>query len=76
MSRGSGSKRVLVSPSNFQVSGRKRGQAALILEPLIVETPSQEKSMTLRELTRTIISIVENTSDCPVVISEAASLKT
>ena len=32
--------------------------------------------MTLREVTRTIIGIVENLSGCPVVVSEDASLKT
>ena len=32
--------------------------------------------MTLREVTRTVISLVENVSGCPVVVSEDASLKT
>jgi hypothetical protein len=32
--------------------------------------------MTLREVTRTVISLVENTSGCPVVVSEDASVKT
>ena len=32
--------------------------------------------MTLREVTRTVISLVENASGCPVVVSEDASLKT
>jgi len=32
--------------------------------------------MTLREVTRTIISLVENASGCPVVVSEDPSLKT
>ena len=32
--------------------------------------------MTLREVTRAVISLVENTSGCPVVVSEDASLKT
>ena len=32
--------------------------------------------MTLREVTRTVVSLVENVSGCPVVVSEDASLKT
>ena len=32
-----------------EVGEGKKGQAAFILEPLIVETPPQGKSMTLRE---------------------------
>jgi hypothetical protein len=36
----------------FTCSREKKGQAALILEPLIVETLSQEKSMTLREVSQ------------------------
>jgi hypothetical protein len=32
--------------------------------------------MTLREVTRTIISSVESVSGCPVVVSEDTSLKT
>jgi hypothetical protein len=32
--------------------------------------------MTLREVTRTVISLVEKASGCPVVVSEDASLKT
>lgn len=32
--------------------------------------------MTLREVTRTVISLVENSSGCPVVVSEDASLQT
>ena len=32
--------------------------------------------MTLREVTRTVIGLVENVSGCPVVLSENASLKT
>ena len=32
--------------------------------------------MTLREVTRTVISLFENTSGCSVVVSEDASLKT
>jgi len=32
--------------------------------------------MTLREITRTVISLVENVSGCPLVVSENASLKT
>jgi len=32
--------------------------------------------MTLREVTRTVIGLVENVSGCPVVVSEDASLKT
>jgi hypothetical protein len=32
--------------------------------------------MALREVTRTVISLVENTSGCPVVVSEDASVKT
>ena len=32
--------------------------------------------MTLREVTRTVISLVENTSGCRVVVSEDASVKT
>ena len=32
--------------------------------------------MTLREITRTVISLVENVSGCPVVVSDDASLKT
>jgi hypothetical protein len=32
--------------------------------------------MTLREVTRTVIGLVENASGCPVVVSEDASLKT
>ncbi len=32
--------------------------------------------MTLREVTRAVISLVENVSGCPVVVSEDASLKT
>ena len=32
--------------------------------------------MTLREVSRTVISLVENVSGCPVVASEDASLKT
>jgi hypothetical protein len=32
--------------------------------------------MTLREVTRPVISLVENASGCPVVVSEDASLKT
>jgi hypothetical protein len=31
--------------------------------------------MTLREVTRTVTSLVENVSGCPVVVSEDASLK-
>jgi hypothetical protein len=43
---------------------------------VIVEIPSQEKSMTLREVTRSVINLVENVSGCQVVVSEDASLKT
>jgi hypothetical protein len=32
--------------------------------------------MTLREVTHTVLSVVENVSGCPVVVSEDASLKT
>ena len=32
--------------------------------------------MTLREVTRAVISLVENVSGCPVVVSDDASLKT
>ena len=32
--------------------------------------------MTLREVTRTVIGIVENLIGCPVVVSEDASIKT
>jgi len=32
--------------------------------------------MTLRQVTRAVISLVENVSGCPVVVSEDASLKT
>jgi len=32
--------------------------------------------MTLREVTRTVIGLVENASGCPVVVNEDASLKT
>jgi hypothetical protein len=32
--------------------------------------------MTLREVTRTVIDLVENMSGCPLVVSEDASLKT
>jgi len=32
--------------------------------------------MTLREVTRTVIGLVEEASGCPVVVSEDASLKT
>jgi len=60
----------------FSLAEEKKGQAALILEPLIVETLSQEKSMTLREVTRTVIGLVENVSGCSLVVSEDASLKT
>ena len=35
-----------------------------------------EESMTLREVTRIVISLVEKASGCPVVVSEDASLKT
>jgi hypothetical protein len=54
----------------------KRGQAALILDTSLLETLSQNKSMTLREVTRAVINRVENVSGCPVVVSEDASLKT
>ena len=54
---------------------KNTGQAALILEPLIVETPSQEKSMTLQKITRTVIGLVENASGGPVVVTQDASLK-
>jgi hypothetical protein len=46
---------------------------------LIYSSPDsalQIQSMTLREVTRTVISLVENVSGCPVVVSEDASLKT
>ena len=42
----------------------------------LVGTPLPKDPMTLRDVTRTIISLVENTSGCPVVVSEDASLKT
>jgi hypothetical protein len=45
----------------------KRGQAALILDTSLLETLSQNKSMTLREVTRAVIDRVENVSGCPVV---------
>ncbi len=32
--------------------------------------------MTLREVTRTVINLVETASGCPVVVNENASLKT
>jgi hypothetical protein len=32
--------------------------------------------MTLREVTRTVIGLVENVSGCPVVVSEEALLNT
>jgi hypothetical protein len=54
----------------------KRGQAALIFDTSLLETLSQNKSMTLREVTRAVINRVENVSGCPVVVSEDASLKT
>jgi hypothetical protein len=54
---------------------RKKGQAALIFDSLL-EPSLSEKYMTLREVTRTVISLVENTSGCPVVVSEDASLTT
>jgi hypothetical protein len=54
----------------------KRGQAALIFDTSLLETLSQNKSMTLREVTRAVINRVENVSGCPVVVNEAASLKT
>jgi len=42
-----------------------------------VSEPSlSEESMTLREVTHTVLSVVENVSSCPVVVSEDASLKT
>jgi hypothetical protein len=34
------------------------------------------QSMTLREVTRTVIALVEEVSGCPVVVSEAAALNT
>jgi len=56
--------------------GREQGIGCFTLEPLFVETPSQKESMTLREVTRTVIGLVENVSCCPVVVSDDASLKT
>src|SRR3989304_7555617 len=60
----------------FVDPGAKTAIGCVNLKPLIVETPSQKESMTLREVTRTVISLVENVSGCPLVVSENASLKT
>ena len=48
-----------VADGGKKKGGRKRGQAALILEPLIVETPPQKEIMRPRALPRTVISLVE-----------------
>ena len=47
-----------------------------MFDTIIVETPSHKDCMFLREITRAVISLVENMSGCPVVVSEDASLKT
>ena len=57
------------------IKRRKKGQATSILEPFIVETTSPKEIVRLREITRSIIDLVENLSGCPVVVSEDASLR-
>ena len=54
---------------------RKKGRVGIIFDSLL-ELSLLEKSMTLREATRNILSLVGNISGCPVVVSEDALLKT
>jgi hypothetical protein len=56
------------------LSGRKKGTGYLNFCFAIYF--HEEKIMSLREVTRTVIKLVEDASGCPVVVSEDASLNT
>ena len=53
----------------------RNSQLRVILIYSSPDSALQKPSMTLREVTRAVLSLVENVSGCPVVVSEDVSLK-